>query len=111
MNSTSMRQQGARPLWVVFWLWGVLVSHILFGLILYSFHRVDTPVFGLMLVGFLGYTAWILRAVWRHCGNVRNPVHGQLARTLTATWAINALLVSWLLILAHAGRSPVPLPL
>ena len=65
MDSTSMRQQGARPLWVVFWLWGVLVSHILFGLILYSFHRVDSPVFGLMLVLFLIFEPEGLANRWR----------------------------------------------
>ena len=38
------------PLWKVFWLYGVVVSHVLFGLIMVAFNTADTALFGLMLL-------------------------------------------------------------
>ena len=57
---------GRTPLWQVFWIYGVLASHLLFGSILYLFRAVDTTTLALMLTGFVLYTAWIMRTVWRN---------------------------------------------
>ncbi|GIX34611.1 MAG: hypothetical protein KatS3mg126_0390 [Lysobacteraceae bacterium] len=111
IHPLELRRQGNRPLWVVFWLWGVLASHLLFGLVLAAYRYVATPTFGLMLIGFLAYTVWILTAVWRNASNVRNPVYGQIARFLTVAWALNAVLVSGFLFLGHIGTVDAPLPL
>ena len=49
---------GHTPLWQVFWIYGVLVSHLLFGSILYLFRVVDTPALALMLAGFVLPLRW-----------------------------------------------------
>ena len=96
---------GHTPLWQVFWIYGVLVSHLLFGSILYLFRAVDTPTLALMLSGFVLYTAWIMRVVWRNAFNVGNPLYGHIARALTVAWALNTVLVSGFLLLAESHVS------
>jgi hypothetical protein len=64
-----------------------------------------------MLLGFVAYTASMLNAVWRNADNVRDPVHGQIARFLTVAWSINAVLVSGFLFLSHLNAMAFPLPL
>ncbi len=99
---------GRTPLWQVFWLYGVLASHLLFGLILYLFRSVDTPTLAVMLAAFVLYTAWIMRAVWRNAFNVRNALYGHIARALTVAWALNTVLVCAFLWLGHVGRIELP---
>ena len=99
---------GHTPLWQVFWIYGVLVSHLLFGSILYLFRAVDTPTLALMLAGFVLYTAWIMRVVWRNAFNVGNPLYGHIARALTVAWALNTVLISGFLLLGHVGRVELP---
>ena len=101
---------GNSPLWRVFWLEGVLASHVLFAGIVLSYATVGTPVLAAMLVGFLLYTAWIMRRVWINAGNAANPAYGEGARYLTVAWALNAVLVSVFMALAHAAGEPFPLP-
>ena len=38
---TYLDTPGSRPLWQVFWLQGVLLSHLLFGAILLLYRQVD----------------------------------------------------------------------
>src|SRR5690606_34520518 len=92
---------GSTPLWQAFWLQGVLLSHLLFGTILLLYRQVDSVTLALLLTAFVGYTAWLLNAVWRNAGNVREPIYGEIARFLTVAWSINAVLVSIFLLLAH----------
>ena len=106
-----LNSQGNTALWVVFWLYGVVLSNLLFGLILIAFNEVAPSLFGLMLLGFVAYTASMLNAVWRNADNVRDPVHGQIARFLTVAWSINAVLVSGFLFLSHLNAMAFPLPL
>lgn len=105
-----LNEPGSTPLWVVFWLYGVVVSHVLFGLIMIAFNTVDTPLFGLMLLSFVAYTACVLNAVWRNAQNVGEPMYGQIARYLTVAWSINAVLVSGFLFLSHLNAVVSPLP-
>lgn len=92
---------GSSPLWQVFWLQGVLLSHLLFGGILLFYQQLDSVTLALLLTAFIGYTAWVLNAVWRNAGNVRESIYGEIARFLTVAWSINAVLVSLFLLLAH----------
>jgi len=68
-----VNSQGSTALWVVFWLYGVVLSNVLFGLILVAFNKVAPSLFGLMLLGFVAYTACMLNAVWRNADNVSDP--------------------------------------
>lgn len=98
---TLLDTPGSRPLWQVFWLQGVLLSHLLFGAILLCYQRLDTALLALLLLGFVAYTAWVLNAVWRNASNVRTPIYGEVARFLTVAWSVNAVLVSIFLLLSH----------
>ncbi|WP_260963144.1 hypothetical protein [Pseudomonas citri] len=106
-----LNTQGHTALWVVFWLYGVALSNVLFGLILMAFNRVTPSLFGLMLLAFVAYTACMLNAVWRNADNVRSPVYGQIARFLTVAWSVNAVLVSGFLFLSHLNATALPLPM
>jgi uncharacterized membrane protein YqhA len=106
----ALNAPGTTPLWVAFWLYGVLVSQVLFGSIMLAFSRVDTPLFGLILLAFVAYTAWVLNTVWRNADNVTEPMYGQIARFLTVAWSINAVLVSGFLFLSHLNAVISPLP-
>jgi len=100
---------GHTPLWLAFWVYGVVVSHLLFGAILLLFRDISTLALAALLVGFLLYTAWIMNTVWRNAFNVRNQVFGHMARALTVVWALNATLVSLFLLLGHIGKVRLPI--
>jgi uncharacterized membrane protein YqhA len=101
--------RGHTRLWVVFWIYGVLASHLLFGSILYFFRQIETPVLAAVLAGFLAYTALIMRAVWVNAFNVEKETYSHLARSLTVAWALNAVLVSVFLFLGHLGKVTLPI--
>lgn len=108
-RTMSDEPRGRTRLWVVFWIYGVLVSHLAFGAILYAYGQVGTPLLALMLAVFVAYTAWIMRSVWVNAFNVHNETHGHIARALTVAWAINAVLVSGFLLLGHLGQVQLPI--
>lgn len=108
-HAVSDEPRGRTRLWVVFWIYGVLVSHLLFGAILYFYHQLGTPLLALLLFAFLVYTAWIMRMVWVDAFNVRKELYGHIARALTVAWAINAVLVSVFLFLGHLGAITLPI--
>ena len=99
---------GDKSLWSVFWIYGVLVSQVCFGAILYFYNTLETPAVGMLLAGFVLYTAWIMRSVWVNASNVKTEIYGQLARYLTVAWALNAVLVSLFLFLGHLGVVTLP---
>ena len=103
--------RGHTPLWRVFWIRGVLVSHLYFAAILYLFPRLATPAIAVLLAGFVVYTAVITRSVWINAYNTRREVLGEIARFLTVAWALNSVLVSGFLFLSHFGSSEPHLPL
>ena len=100
---------GNSPLWIVFWIYGVLVSQLYFGAIIYSYRTVATPTVGALLGGFVLYTAWIMRLVWINAFNVGNETYSDIARYLTVAWALNAVLVSGFLFLGHLDLVSVPI--
>lgn len=104
----SPDSRGSKPLWQVFWVDGVFASHVLFGAIFHLYPRIGTGLLAVLLVGFLAYTAWIMRAVWVNAFNVANENVGHLARALTVVWALNAVLVSGFLVFAHMSATRLP---
>lgn len=106
----TLNAPGSTPLWVAFWLYGVMISQVLFGSIMLAFNQVDSPLFGVMLLAFVIYTAWVLNSVWRNADNVGDPLYGQIARFLTVAWSINAVLVSGFLFLSHLNAITSPFP-
>lgn len=101
--------RGRTRLWVVFWIYGVLISQLAFGAILLAYRQIGTPMLALLLGGFVAYTAWIMRVVWVNAFNVDKELYGHIARALTVAWAINAVLVSGFLLLGHLGAVTLPI--
>lgn len=102
--------RGRTRLWVVFWIWGVLLSHLLFGGIVLAYAQVDHMTLGLLLASFLVYTAWITRTIWVDADNTTSPLFSAIARYLTVAWALNAVLVAIFMFLAHLSGEVLPLP-
>ncbi|MDA7086961.1 hypothetical protein PH586_11255 [Pseudomonas sp. SA3-5] len=93
-----------KPLREIFWFYGVIPSNILWAVTLavyFSGAALTTLIF--MFAVLLGYTAWIIGEIWRCSDNVKNPAHGEIARVLTAAWAINTLLLTAFLLLQRLG--------
>lgn len=93
-----------KPLREVFWFYGVIPSNILWAVSLavyFSGAALATVV--LMFAILLAYTAWIIAEIWHCSDNVENPTHGDIARVLTAAWAINTLLLISFLLLQRLG--------
>lgn len=86
------------PLWKVFWLYGVIPSNLLWIAVLWLMSRGGLPgaTLGLLLF-LLGYTAWIVVAVWRAAPHAKDLRYGALARALTVAWAINTVLLVFFL--------------
>ncbi len=101
--------RGRTRLWVAFWVYGVLASHVFFGAILYSYRELSTPLVALMLSGLLIYTAWIMHTIWVSALNVHNEFWGYMARWLTVVWVLNAVMVSLFLLLGHMGKVTLPI--
>ncbi len=110
MNTQSLpvEPRGRTPLWVAFWIYGVVFSHLFFGAILYFYRDTSTPMLAGLFLAFLLYTAWIMHTIWIDALNVRNETWGYLARWLTVAWALNAVLVSGFLFLGHIGKVTLP---
>lgn len=93
-----------KPLKDVFWFYGVIPSNLLWALglaVYFSGAALSTLV--LMFALLIAYTAWIICQIWHCSGNVKNPVYGEIARVLTAAWAINTLLLVSFLLLQRLG--------
>ncbi len=93
-----------KPLREIFWFYGVIPSNLLWAVSLavyFSGATLATVIlmFSLLLV----YTAWIICEIWLCSGNVKNPTYGDIARVLTAAWAINTLLLVSFLLLQRLG--------
>ena len=93
-----------RPLGVVFWLYGVIPSQVLWGMALFGYFNGASLSTNLMMFGLiLGYTAWIIGENWLCADNVRNRLYGDMARLLTAAWAINSVLLVFFLTVQRLG--------
>ena len=84
-----------KPLWVVFWIYGVALSGVLIGLLF------GPALYGkISLIHYLGavcvlgvYTHWILASIWYCADRVKNKQWSNVARLLTVAWAINLAMV------------------
>ena len=54
---SHLDRPGTTRLQVVFWLYGVLASHIAFGLILIAYAHVSSAALALLLIAFMVYTS------------------------------------------------------
>ncbi len=86
------------PLWKVFWMYGVIPSNLLWLAVawLVEHHQLPGATLGL-LVFLLGYTAWIVAAVWQAAPKAKDPRYGVMAQALTVVWAINTVLMVFFL--------------
>ena len=84
--------RGEAPLARVFWLHGVAASLWLIALSVAVMTRGSWQLRQAVVLLDLGYTLWILIAIWRCSANARPP-WGALARWLTIAWGLNTLLV------------------
>ncbi len=92
--------RGEGPLWVVYWVYGVLGSLLLTAAIALPMSQrwIGQDVAIVALLGGVIYTVWILVCVWRCALNVKGEPFGLsregwalMARMLTFAWAINVL--------------------
>ncbi len=94
-NFVASCWRGESRLWLVFWIYGVLLSTIVSGVFL-ALLATEDPIPGLeqfLIVTFIPYTVWILVSIWRCAFNVENKIHGHVTQALTIAWAINATLL------------------
>ncbi len=94
-NFVASCWRGEGRLWLVFWIYGVLLSTIVTGVFL-ALLATEDPIPGLeqfLIVAFIPYTVWILVSIWRCAFNVENKLYGHMAQALTIAWAINATLL------------------
>lgn len=101
-------RRGNRRLWQVFWIWGVLVSQVLFAALLAVYRMAPAWSFVLATAGFIVYTAWIMREVWINAFNVNKEIYTHVARALAVAWALNAVLVCGFLVLGRLAGEPLP---
>lgn len=99
----SMDYRGKKPLWEVFWVYGVLFSHVYFGLIIAHYNRAGVVSISLLLLGFMAYTLGIMRMVWINAFNTTKSNYGFAARYLTIFWMINSILASLYLFMTYFG--------
>mgnify|MGYP005754930445 CR=1 FL=1 len=88
--------RGQMPLSVVFWGYGVATSLGLVGLHVSALGLGQLGVQQVLIVLSLGYTVWILGAIWR-CASNADPYWGTLARWLTFAWGLNSAFVLFFL--------------
>lgn len=93
-----------KPLREIFWFYGVIPSNLLWAASLAVYFS-GAPLASviLMFTLLLAYTAWIICEIWHCSGNVSKPIYGEIARLLTAAWAINTLLLISFLLLQRLG--------
>lgn len=82
------------PLWQVFWLYGVLLSHILWGgFMALVYLGISVGAVAVLAIPLMIYTGWIIAAVWAAADNVENPAYGMMACGLTVAWGLNTIFV------------------
>ena len=82
ISSTAMLSpdtKGSTPLWLVFWVYGVAVSHVLFGIVLWCYAHGSTLLLTSSLAVLLAYSVWISRSIWINADNVKDRRYGAIA--------------------------------
>lgn len=101
--SFSPQFHGHTPLWKAFWIYGVLLSHVYFGAILFLFNRVGPVLMFALLWGFIFYTLAIMRVIWVNTLNTQQALFTFAARYLTVIWMINSFVVTGYLYMTYFG--------
>jgi xanthine/uracil permease len=78
------------------WYFGVATSLLIVALHATALQRGQLAVQQVLIVLSVGYTMWIVVAIWRSAANA-DPYWGTLARWLTIAWALNSVLVLFFL--------------
>lgn len=99
----SMDFHGKQPLWKVFWIYGVLFSHLYLGTVLALYNRAGALAMSLLLLGFILYTLGIMRLVWINAFNTSKELYAYTARYLTVFWMINSILISSYFFMTYSG--------
>lgn len=98
--------RGLARLGPVFWVHGVWVSVWLIALDALLIDLESWRLLQLLILVEVGYTAWILVAIWR-CSANATPFWGTLAQWLTFAWGTNAAFVLFFveveLVLTHGA--------
>ncbi|MCR6495890.1 hypothetical protein LJB71_06445 [Thermomonas sp. S9] len=82
----------------MFWLYGVIPSNLMWLAVAWLVDHGQLPGATLgLLVFLLGYTAWIVVAVWKAAPKTKDNRYGVIAQALTVAWAINTVLVTFFL--------------
>ena len=84
--------RGEAPLAQVFWLYGVAASLWIIALNVLVISEGNWKLVQALILLDLGYTGWILVAIWRCSANV-SLLWGTLARWLTVAWGLNTMFV------------------
>lgn len=82
--------RGNTRLGVVFWVYGVIVSHLLVVLHAAAINGGQWGVLQSLILISAAYIVWILVAIWR-CADNAEPFWGALARWLTIAWGLNSI--------------------
>jgi hypothetical protein len=91
--------RGEAPLWETFWIQGVAVSALLgLGFAAALMSGATVLARGLLLV-IVGYTGWVVVAIWRCAERASASRWAVMAQALSIAWAINTLLLSLFLAL------------
>lgn len=89
-----------KPLREVFWFYGVIPSHILWGMTLLAYFNGATLGTNILMFGVvLIYTAWIIAQIWVSSAMQEATIYSDIARYLTAAWGLNSLLLVIFLLL------------
>lgn len=89
--------KSSSPLWVVFWLYGVIPSNLLWAAALWSLYAGPRMLTVTLFAVLIAFTAWIIPMVWRAAPNTATPGYGVAARGLTVAWALNTFLLVFFL--------------
>ena len=88
--------RGAMSLPVVFWGYGVATSLMIATLHASALDLGQLALQEILIVLSVGYTVWILVAIWRCAANA-DPLWANVARWLTVAWALNTAFVLFFL--------------
>ena len=82
---------GEGPLWKLFWLWGVVLSWILFGLFYFAATTfgISWGLFVISGVIMLPYTIWLLVSIWMCADNTNHDFWSRASRFVTIIWSLN----------------------
>lgn len=93
-----------RPLRDVFWFYGVIPGSLLWLMALFLHFNGAPLATELLMFALIGcYTVWIIAEIWLCADSVDNPVYSDIARMLTAAWALNSVLLMLFLLLQRIG--------